>query len=65
CCITAYSSLGATIDSQQSYSETSVSLADYAFRILFQNKDLKTAINLILEITGKRYDEEAVVINSK
>lgn len=54
--ITAYSSLGATIDSQQSYSETSVSLADYAFRILFQNKDLKTAINLILEITGKRYD---------
>lgn len=53
---TKSSSLGARIDSEQSYAESPDNLARYVFRILYQYKNLDEAIDLILEIVGKQFD---------
>nr|MDD6336072.1 diguanylate cyclase [bacterium] len=51
-----YSSLGATIDSDQQYSGIPSDLTSYVFQILYGAQDMDEAIELILEIVGKRFD---------
>lgn len=50
------SSYVTSIDSEQSYAESTDNLARYVFRILYQMDDIKTAIQMILEIVGKQFD---------
>ena len=50
------SSLGAAIDSEQRYAESSDNLARYVFRILYQYENLDEAIQLVLEVVGKQFD---------
>lgn len=52
----AFSSLGAAIDSDERGTGTTGDLANYVFQILYDTKDIDQAINLILEIVGKRFD---------
>ena len=51
-----YSSLGANIDSDSHLSGATDDLSSYVFEILYTTDDLATAIQLILEIVGKRFD---------
>lgn len=50
------SSLGAAIDSEAESAEVSGTLASYVFKILYNTEDVDQAINMILEIVGKRFD---------
>ena len=50
------SALGANIDSDQRASGSSGDLTNYVFQILYDARDLDRAIELILEIVGKRFD---------
>ena len=51
-----YSSLGAAIDSDQRTSGLPGDLVNYVFQILYDTSDIGHAIQLILEIVGKRFD---------
>lgn len=51
-----YSSLGAAIDSDQRTSGLPGDLVNYVFQILYDSSDIGRAIQLILEIVGKRFD---------
>ena len=50
------SSLGAVIDSDVNTRELPENLVNYVFQILYNTKDIDHAIQLILEIVGKRFD---------
>ena len=51
-----YSSLGAVIDSDVHTRELPENLVNYVFQILYNTKDIRHSIQLILEIVGKRFD---------
>ena len=51
-----YSSLGASIDSDQTVNGKPGDLASYVFQILYATKDIDTAVETILEIVGRRFD---------
>lgn len=51
-----YSSLGAVIDSDQQTTEGMRNLFSYVFQILYDTSDIDHAIQMILEIVGKRFD---------
>lgn len=51
-----YSSLGSAIDSDQRNSGVPGDLVSYVFQILYDTGDIRNAIQLILEIVGKRFD---------
>lgn len=50
------SSIGAKIDSERTYSESPDNLVRYIFRMLYQSRDMDSAINSVLEIVGKQFD---------
>ncbi|MFR2848972.1 MAG: diguanylate cyclase domain-containing protein [Hungatella hathewayi] len=50
------STLGAAIDSDLNTRELPEDLVNYVFQILYNTKDIDHAIQLILEIVGKRFD---------
>lgn len=52
----AYSSLGAAIDSDQRAEGGTSDLVSYVFQILYDSSDIDHAIQMILEIVGKRFD---------
>ena len=56
------SSLGAMIDSEQHYSESSDNLSRYVFRILYQMKNLDESVMMVLEIVGKQFDVDRIYI---
>ena len=51
-----YVSYRTEIESEKRYDGASDSVTRYAFRTLYQERDLDKAINSILEIVGKQYD---------
>lgn len=51
-----YSSLGAAIDSEQRSEGVSGDLISLVFKVLYEMGDSEQAINLILEMVGKRFD---------
>lgn len=51
-----YSSLGATIDSDQRVTGIPAELITYVFQLLYDTEDIDKAISLVLEIVGKRFD---------
>ncbi|MCQ5130210.1 diguanylate cyclase [Butyricicoccus faecihominis] len=51
-----YSSIGASIDSDQRTAGLQGDLVSYVFQILYDTADMECAIQLILEIVGKRFD---------
>lgn len=51
-----YSSLGAAIDSDQRAAGGTNDLVSYVFQILYDSSDIDHAIQMILEIVGKRFD---------
>lgn len=53
---TGHSSLGAAIDSDQGILGVPGDLVNYVFQILYDTSDIDCAIQLILEIVGKRFD---------
>lgn len=53
---TGYSSLGSAIDSDRRSSGVPGDLVNYVFQILYDAGDVDHAIQLILEIVGKRFD---------
>lgn len=52
----AYSSLGAAIDSNVRMEDLPENLVNYVFQVLYDTRDFQNAIQLILEIVGKRFD---------
>lgn len=51
-----YSSLGAAIDSDSHTAGMPENLVNYVFQVLYDTRDINNAIQLILEIIGKRFD---------
>lgn len=51
-----YSSIGTAIDSNQKTQGVIDNLVSYVFQILYETTDLDNAIQMILEIVGKRFD---------
>ncbi len=51
-----YSSLGASIDSDQTTGGKTGDLVNYVFQILYDTNDIDDAIKTILEIVGRRFD---------
>lgn len=51
-----YSSLGASIDSDQKMQDGVSNLVSYVFQILYDSHDMDHSIQLILAIVGKRFD---------
>lgn len=51
-----YSSLGASIDSDQNTGGKTGDLVNYVFQILYDTNDIDDAIKTILEIVGRRFD---------
>lgn len=56
------SSLGAMIDSEKHYSESSDNLARYVFRILYQMENIDEAIMMVLEIVSRQFDVDRIYI---
>lgn len=56
------SSLGAMIDSEQHYAESSDNLARYVFRILYQMSNIDEAIQMVMEIVGRQFDIDRIYI---
>ena len=52
---TVYSSLGAAIDSDERTAGVPGDLVNYVFQILYDTSDMDHAVELILEIVGKRF----------
>lgn len=53
---TGFSALGAVIDSDQRAAGLPGDLVNYVFQVLYDTEDIDRAIQLILEIVGKRFD---------
>lgn len=57
-----YSSLGAVIDSDQNEGGKTGDLVNYVFQILYNTRDIDSAVEAILEIVGTRFDVSRVYV---